>query len=214
MIIKKQPNTSGAYPAPQSFNGDLPQGYATINLDLAEFYAHNGFVTLEIENDVVVSYTPNLEAWNAWKPDPIIEARENALNRISGKCSVTIYTGVDIGELHYNFTATTQTNLETIARRISEGTKNFLYRADNEDSQRVYTAEEMSTIINAKDEYIAVNTNYYEQLKVWINRETNVDTLNAIDYGSVLPDDLMLALSTKLSSIGIDIMKYNILLNN
>ena len=130
------------------------------------------------------------------------------LNNLNGACSGAIYQGIDIGTYHYNFSATTQTNLETIARRIDDGTTSILYRADNETEQRVYTASEMSIIINTKDEWIAVNTNYYEKLKVWVNRETDEAILNGVHYGSMLPTDLMSELVATLASVGIDAMKY------
>lgn len=100
-IIRKTPNESGAYPAPQTWHKETPpDGYAVIadGVDMADFYAHNGFVTLTIElkevgkavtldddgnevnvpvyADAVTAYAPNVEAWEAWKeslPDPAEE---------------------------------------------------------------------------------------------------------------------------------------------
>lgn len=48
------------------------------DLDTADYYAYNGFVTLTVEQvdgvDTVTKYEPNVEAWEAWKatlpPDP------------------------------------------------------------------------------------------------------------------------------------------------
>lgn len=130
------------------------------------------------------------------------------LNMLNGKCSASIYYGVDIGTLHYNFTTTTQTNLETIARRIDSGTTQALYRADNESEQRFYTATEIRVVINTKDEWIAINTNYYEFLKKWVEKETDTTILETIHYGSALPSDLMTELVTRLSGVGIDVTKY------
>lgn len=76
MIIQKQPNPSGAYPAPQSWSGNKPPvGYAIIpdTVDMTVFYAYNGFVILAIEGDTVTEYTPNTEAWEKWnaeQPEP------------------------------------------------------------------------------------------------------------------------------------------------
>lgn len=68
MIIQKQPNPSGAYPAPQTWHSNKPPvGYAIIDLDMTDFYAYNGFVTLTIEGDTVTAYEPNVEAWEEWK---------------------------------------------------------------------------------------------------------------------------------------------------
>lgn len=93
-IIQKQPNPGGAYPAPQSWNSStLPDGYVNIaeSVDMTEFYAYNGFVTLTIEGDTVTGYIPNVEAWEEWKaslpepeePEPTTEERmaelENAM---------------------------------------------------------------------------------------------------------------------------------------
>lgn len=69
-IIQKQPNPSGAYPAPQLWQEtQLPEGYVIIpdTIDMTDFYAYNGFVTLTIENEVVTGYEPNVEAWKEWK---------------------------------------------------------------------------------------------------------------------------------------------------
>ena len=93
MIIQKQPNPSGAYPAPQSWNRNvLPDGYATIAdaVDMTDFYAYNGFVTLVVTDDVVTAYQPNIQAWEEWKaqqpeprpepkPEPTTEERVSAL---------------------------------------------------------------------------------------------------------------------------------------
>jgi hypothetical protein len=69
-IIRRQPNPSGAYPPPQTWSGaSIPDGYVVISddVDLTDFYSHNGFVTLETEGDVVTGYALNTEAWQAWK---------------------------------------------------------------------------------------------------------------------------------------------------
>lgn len=75
-IIRKTANPSGAYLGPQSWKGTVPpEGYAIIpdSVNMADFYAHNGFVILTIEGDTVTGYTPNVEAWEEWKaslPNP------------------------------------------------------------------------------------------------------------------------------------------------
>lgn len=51
-IIRQAPNPSGAYPGPQDWDSPvIPEGMAVWpdTLDMAEFYAHNGFVRLTFE---------------------------------------------------------------------------------------------------------------------------------------------------------------------
>ena len=92
-IIRKEPNASGAYPAPQTWHSNKPPvGYALISLDMTDFYSYNGFVILAIEGDTVTGYTPNTEAWEKWKaeqpepqePEPTTEERVSDLERSVG----------------------------------------------------------------------------------------------------------------------------------
>lgn len=90
-IIRKESNPGSAYPAPQSWSGATPPtGYAIIpdSVDMADFYAYNGFVILTIEGDTVTGYTPNVEAWEKWKaslpaPEPEPEAAPSAEERLA-----------------------------------------------------------------------------------------------------------------------------------
>ena len=73
-IIPAAPNPSGAYPPIQDGNiSAVPEGMAIWpdSLDTADFYAHNGFVTLTVEQvdgvDTVTAYESNTEAWEAWR---------------------------------------------------------------------------------------------------------------------------------------------------
>lgn len=75
-IIKNTPYENGAYPSIQSWSSDIaPKGYYIWldGLDTAKFYEYNGFVTLNVMNNYVLSYEPNTEAWETWKstlPEP------------------------------------------------------------------------------------------------------------------------------------------------
>ena len=69
-IIKNKLSKTGCYPPIRTWNQVmLPDGYVVVpdHLDTSVFYAHNGFVNLEVKNNVVVGMTANLEAWESWK---------------------------------------------------------------------------------------------------------------------------------------------------
>lgn len=73
-IIVKTVYENGGYPPIQSWDRpSIPEGYAVWpdDLDTADYYAYNGFVTLTVEPvdgvDTVTKYEPNVEAWEAWK---------------------------------------------------------------------------------------------------------------------------------------------------
>lgn len=79
-IIAKVPAQNGAYPPLQDWSGLVPpEGHYQWPqyLSTEDFYAYNGFVKLTTARNLVVSYAPNVEAWEAWKaslpPEPVPE---------------------------------------------------------------------------------------------------------------------------------------------
>ena len=100
--IRSTPNSSGAYPAPDSnpFSGSLPltDGQAAVLIQ------YNGFViiTNEPDEDIEgssVTVTPNTEAWEKWKasqPDPeeIPPTKEEQLR--ADVDYLALMTGVDL----------------------------------------------------------------------------------------------------------------------
>ena len=69
-IIRATPNPSGAYPGMQTWNSPItPEGYYVWADDLEKetFFEYNGFVILNVMRNTVVSYEPNIEAYEAWK---------------------------------------------------------------------------------------------------------------------------------------------------
>ena len=135
------------------------------------------------------------------------EIRANKFNSLDGMCSGAIYNGVKIEGKHYSFTQTAQGNIKGMLIEAQNGKTAFLYCADNEPLT-TYTADEIKAIAQVMGEWISVNTVYYEQLKTWINRETDEVVLSTIHYGSQLPNDLIQELTTKLASVNVDITKY------
>lgn len=76
MYIRKNPNSSGAYPAPQS---NYAEGLLVISEEFLEvFFQYNGFVLIEHDGTQVTGISPKTEAWEKWKaslpPDPDPEA--------------------------------------------------------------------------------------------------------------------------------------------
>lgn len=85
MYICKNPNISGAYPAPQSNPG--PGLLPLTDEQVAMVIQYNGFVTITKAEDGI-TVEPNTEAWEAWKAEhheepapytPTLEERITAL---------------------------------------------------------------------------------------------------------------------------------------
>ena len=103
-IIQKNPNQGGAYPSIQEGAVKVYDGYAMFpeTLDSADFYAHNGFVVMTIENingiDTVTSYKPNIEAWESWKASlPEISEEPTELEQLRADIDyIAMETGVEL----------------------------------------------------------------------------------------------------------------------
>lgn len=80
-IIKKQPNADGSYSQIYQLNCvALPDGCYQVT-DGVELSC-GGFGELIIENDIVIGFTPNTEAWEQWQvehpaPEPQPTAEED-----------------------------------------------------------------------------------------------------------------------------------------
>ena len=113
MIITKIPNASGAHPAPQNWNKPTPpDGYAVIHdtVDMADFYSHNGFVTLTIEaiehtrqvDKIVavektkqvedITYNENDEEVSILRTETYVENEVQTVNEVYTIDTVTSYT--------------------------------------------------------------------------------------------------------------------------
>lgn len=102
-IIRKTPNESGAYPAPQTWYGESsPVGYAVIadGVDMADFYAHNGFVKLtieaiehtkKVEKIVVVEKTREVESEDGTATETYYEDEVQTVDEVYTVDTVTAY---------------------------------------------------------------------------------------------------------------------------
>lgn len=182
----------------------LPEGFFLVPTGLEEkALAYLPFLKLTINNGAITSIEDNTDARVAANCKTIDEIRAQASARIDGCCSAAIASGVTVNKLHYPLTTLAQLDLKALA----DAGKDDLYHAAGE-AQRLYSAAEFAAIAAAAKEWATVNTTYYDLLKTWVARETDPDKLDAIKYGSKLPDDLMTQLTDLCKSVSIDITKY------
>ena len=143
-----------------------------------------------------------MEAEGASEAEYISVARNAALERIGGKCSAAIYSGVDVNGKHYTLSKNEQDALAIAQSKVDKGATAVLYGDGLKDAATI------TAISAAAYEWGVVCTTYYAYLKQYIGTETDTDKLAAIHFGSELPDAYMTALTKLLASAGIDISKY------
>ena len=128
--------------------------------------------------------------------------RATALQRIFGKCSAAIYSGVTVNGKHYTLSKNEQDALAIAQTKVDKGATAVLYGDGLTDAATI------TALSQAAYELGVVCTTYYAYLKQYIAAETDTDKLAAIDYGKALPDSYMQQLAALLSSAGVDITKY------
>ena len=143
-----------------------------------------------------------MEAEGASEAEYISVARNAALERIGGKCSAAIYSGVTVGGKHYTLSKNQQDALAIAQSKVDKGATAVIYGGVLTDAATI------TALSQAAYECVVVHTTYDDQLKKYIAVETDTDKLLTIDYGKVLPDSNMQQLAALLSSAGIDITKY------
>ena len=143
-----------------------------------------------------------MEAEGASEAEYISVARNAALERISGKCSAAIYTGVTVDGKHYTLNKNEQDALAIAQAKVDKGATSVIYGDGLTDAATI------TALSHAAYEWGVVCTTYYAYLKQYIAVEIDTNKLAVIDFGKALPGSYMQQLTALLSSAGIDITKY------
>ena len=124
--------------------------------------------------------------------DITVEAmREFKLYQMSKTCRQTIEAGFDLelrGEVHH-FSLTTQDQLNLISLSAMAQTQSLIpYHADGE-ACIFYTNEEINQIVETATAFKIYHTTYYNALKGYINALDTIEAINAITYGTPIPEE-------------------------
>lgn len=203
-IIRKTPNESGAYPAPQPWSeATPPDAYDEITADTTEFF--NGFIIPTYENGIVVSIACNTSLWEAWKRE---DARAAALERVNGKCEVAIVADLTVAGTVYPMTrGTAQDDLARAVARANARDTAIPYGPHGQFAT-LYTPEQVQAIDKAFYSRCIINRTYYGLLQAWIGTESRTAKLTAIDYGTALPSAYTALLMGQMTAVGIDATEF------
>lgn len=163
-----------------------------------ELDLNRGYCDLVIEDGILISVTPNkiLIDQNTYKNDKI--------SYLSFNCNKMITNGFDI-ELsdtsgHVSLTAEDQINLSTAYNSILQGAAQYPYHLDGQLCQ-MFSAEDISKIAQTATAHKLYHTTYFNHLKSWVERCETKEEIDAIDYGSELPEDLASSMNSIISAV-------------
>lgn len=196
-VISLVPNDIGQYSAPMNTDamfvlGDN-QAWWPDSLDMTEFNANSGCVNLVVARKTVKSYSVNSEALEAYNAKLLTSTREQKIVDMAATCQAMIYNGADVelstGTEHFSFTSNDQLNIDAMFDAVKMGATEYPYHQDGGKCM-IYSAEDIFKIYVASKSTITYHTTYNNSIKQWINRETNLTTLQSMYYGIELPSDL------------------------
>lgn len=99
---------------------------------------------------------------------------------------------------HFSLTLQDQTNLNSIFMQILSGGAEFPYHADGEE-EVMYSADEMTQIINAANAHKIYHLAKFNSLKQWIGALRKATTVSAVEYDSKIPEKYQSAYLKKLA---------------
>lgn len=141
--------------------------------------------------------------------DPDIKYIEDIKNTkiilISSACKQVIEAGIDFNGEHYSLTAEDQMNLTNLSM-MAQTLPMVPYHADGQLC-RMYSAEEITSLATNAIRLVTFHTTYHNFLKSYIKSITDLQTLIATHYGSMLPDSYTEQLAQILGA-GVDFTKF------
>ena len=129
---------------------------------------------------------------STFQEEPTVEAvRKLKLQELSNICNQTIENGFDTTlsdnvSHHFSLTTQDQLNLISIGQMAANGMEMIPYHADGEIC-KFYSPDDINNIIEAATQYKIYHTTYYNALKNYVNSLDDINTIQQIEYGVVLP---------------------------
>lgn len=128
-----------------------------------------------------------------WKKSNLPTLAEKKAAIVSQACQEVIYAGIDVelstGRKHFSLATHDQANIDSMFAAVTLGATEYPYHEDGGKCV-MYPAQDIISLYVAYKSFVTQQTTYCNFLRVWINRESDLQVLGEIVYGSQLPDDL------------------------
>ena len=151
------------------------------------------------EHNQLVDITPTE------RPEEALGAVQSAkLAELSAACSQAIIAGCDV-ELsaasgHICLTAEDQINLTAALNAVEQGAAGYPYHLDGQLCA-VFSAADIRLLAQAAASHKLYHTTYYNHLAAWVRRSETTEEVQAITYGTELPEDLAANMANILGGV-------------
>lgn len=137
---------------------------------------------------------------------PLEVVQADRLAELSAACNAAITAGCDV-ELsdgsagHISLTAEDQINLTNACASVEAGAGAYPYHLDGELCA-LYPAADIMAMARAATAHKLYHTTYYNHLAAWVRRCETAEEVQAVTYGTALPEDLAANMAAILAAAG------------
>ena len=157
--------------------------YSDDNMFLTEYMLDDYDIRIE-DNSLFLCNKATLE-----------DVKKAKIEYLDSTCENTIYAGTDVtlsdGTVeHFTLDAKDQLDLSGIGLQLLQGAEQIAWHKDDEtESCKFYSAADGATIIQTLTIFRTYHITYFRDLRIYVNSLSDADDVNAIEYGSVIPDE-------------------------
>lgn len=202
-IIKIEPEWNNSHCYMDDVDYVLPD-WAELPEEMNDIWeANKPFVTIETSGCVITGMKKCEEKLGV----TLEQAQTAKLTELSETCNATIIGGCDVilssGSGHISLTNEDQINLTNAAASISAGMTEYPYHLDGQLCA-MFSAADILIMARAATEHKLYHTTYFNHLAAWVRRSETVRDVEAILYGSELPEDLAENMNAILAAASAD----------
>lgn len=164
-------------------NVSVAELYSDDNIFLTEYNLNNYTVKVE-DNSLYLCNQISLE-----------ETKKTKIEYLDSTCENTIYAGTDVtlsdGSVeHFTLDDKDQLDLSGIGLQLLQGAEQIAWHKDDKTAScKFYSAADGTAIIQTLTMFRTYHITYFRDLRIYVNSLTDIDSVNAIEYGSVIPDE-------------------------
>ena len=124
--------------------------------------------------------------------EPLNTIKANKTAEMSAACRAAIVAGFDVTlsdgkDHHFSLTVEDQLNLNALFGLLATGAEQVPYHADGETCM-YFTAADMQTVVQEATAHKTYHESYFNSLKAYIASKRTAASVNAIEYGTEIPE--------------------------
>lgn len=182
---------------------DLDTSYFELSTSSGKVYAKfegYSYIYRTLENGYILSNTDEVYVETSTETVDEIsisldDYKELKVAQMNSECTNVIYNGIDVTLTdetveHFSLDANDQINLIGLQTAVLAGQELIAWHTNSETEHcKYYSNADMKLITTSALSFVMYNVTYFRDLRIYINSLSDVDSVNAIEYGVTIPEE-------------------------